>query len=97
MTNRDGSNKRDDNYGGSFENRTRFLLEIIDRIHSELGSEREITCRLGIYDAIPYPYGWGVERDDYTKADLTEPKRLIRLLVIFHHHAHKEPVGNVNM
>jgi len=67
-------------YGGSFENRTRFLLEVIDKIRKELGEDKQITTRLGIYDAIPYPYGWGVDKDDYTKPDLTEPKKLIALL-----------------
>jgi 2,4-dienoyl-CoA reductase (NADPH2) len=67
-------------YGGSFENRTRFLLEVIDKIRRELGEDKPITTRLGIYDAIPYPYGWGVDKDDYTRPDLTEPKKLIALL-----------------
>ena len=68
-------------YGGSFENRTRFLLGVIDRIREELGPDKAIVSRLGIYDAIPYPYGWGVDKDDYRKPDLTEPKRLIAAMV----------------
>ena len=71
---------RDGKYGGSFENRTRFILGIIDKIRAKLGKDRTITTRLGIYDAIPYPYGWGVDKNDYTKPDLTEPKKLIALL-----------------
>ncbi|MHC4281957.1 MAG: oxidoreductase [Planctomycetota bacterium] len=71
---------REGKYGGPFENRTRFLLEVIDKIRRELGENRPITTRMGIYDAIPYPYGWGVDKDDYTKPDLTEPKKLIALL-----------------
>ena len=71
---------RDGKYGGPFENRTRFVLEVIDKIHNELGEDKPITTRLGIYDAIPYPYGWGVDKDDYHKPDLTEPKKLIGLL-----------------
>jgi len=67
-------------YGGSFENRTRIILDIVDRIHQELGEDKAVVARLGIYDAIPYPYGWGVDKDDYRKADLTEPKKLIALL-----------------
>jgi NADPH-dependent glutamate synthase beta subunit-like oxidoreductase/2,4-dienoyl-CoA reductase-like NADH-dependent reductase (Old Yellow Enzyme family) len=67
-------------YSGSFENRTRFLLEVIDKIHNELGEDKPIVTRLGVYDAIPYPYGWGVDKDDYRRADLTEPKKLIALL-----------------
>ncbi|MGD8786672.1 MAG: FAD-dependent oxidoreductase [Phycisphaerales bacterium] len=71
---------REGKYGGSFENRTRFVLEVIDKIHSELGEDAPVVSRLGIYDAIPYPYGWGVDKDDYTKPDLTEPKKLIGLM-----------------
>jgi 2,4-dienoyl-CoA reductase (NADPH2) len=71
---------REGKYGGSFENRTRFLLEVTDKIRSQLGEDKPITTRLGIYDAIPYPYGWGVDKDDYTRPDLTEPKKLISLL-----------------
>jgi 2,4-dienoyl-CoA reductase (NADPH2) len=67
-------------YGGSFENRTRLMLEVIDRIRAEFGDKARIVTRLGIYDAIPSPYGWGVDKDDYTKPDLTEPKKLIGLL-----------------
>ncbi|HUU19339.1 MAG TPA: FAD-dependent oxidoreductase [Sedimentisphaerales bacterium] len=67
-------------YGGSFENRTRFVLEVIDKIHRELGKDTPVVTRLGVYDAIPYPYGWGVDKDDYRKPDLTEPKKLIGLL-----------------
>jgi 2,4-dienoyl-CoA reductase (NADPH2) len=74
------SRTREGKYGGSFENRTRFLLDVIDRIHNELGEDKMVVSRLGVYDAIPYPYGWGVREDDYTKPDLTEPKKLIALL-----------------
>lgn len=42
---RDGSNTRTDKYGGSVENRARFLLEIVDAIISEIGSER-VSVRL---------------------------------------------------
>jgi len=56
------------------------MLEVIDKIRGELGDKARVVTRMGIYDAIPYPYGWGVDKDDYTKPDLTEPKRLIGLL-----------------
>ena len=72
--------KRDGKYGGSFENRTRFVLEVIDKIRNELGENGQVVTRLGVYDAIPYPYGWGVDKDDYSKPDLKEPKKLIGLL-----------------
>lgn len=72
---------REGKYGGSFENRTRFLLDVTDRILAELGEDKSVVTRLGVYDAVPYPYGWGVDRDDWRKPDLAEPKRLIGLLV----------------
>jgi 2,4-dienoyl-CoA reductase (NADPH2) len=72
--------ERDGKYGGSFENRTRFLLEVVDKIHRELGEDKAVVTRLGLYDAIPYPYGWSIDKNDYTKPDLTEPKKLIGLL-----------------
>ena len=75
------SRNRDGKYGGSFENRTRFVLEVVDKIHKQLGEEKAVVVRLGFYDAIPYPYGWGVDKNDYTKPDLTEPKKLLKLMV----------------
>jgi len=75
------SRQRQGKYGGPFENRTRFLLEVIDRIHAVLGEDKQVVTRLGIYDAVPYPFGWGVDKNDYTRPDLTEPKRLIALLI----------------
>jgi NADPH-dependent glutamate synthase beta subunit-like oxidoreductase/2,4-dienoyl-CoA reductase-like NADH-dependent reductase (Old Yellow Enzyme family) len=67
-------------YGGSYENRTRLLKNIIGKIRAELGNDKLITCRLGIHDAHPYPYGWGMDADEPTKPNLDEPKRLIREL-----------------
>ncbi len=72
--------KRKGKYGGSFENRTRILLEIIDKIYDRLGEDKLVTTRFPMYDAIPYPYGWAVDKDDYTKPDFTEPKKLLKLL-----------------
>ena len=37
---RDGSNQREDTYGGSLENRTRFLLEVTAAVTDTLGAER---------------------------------------------------------
>ena len=76
-----GCRSRKGKYGGSFENRTRFPLEVIDKIHQKLGEDAVVTMRLGIYDAIPYPYGWAINENDYTKPDLAEPKKLIGLLL----------------
>ena len=75
-----GCRSRKGKYGGSFENRTRFPLQVIKKIRQELGEDAVVAMRLGIYDAIPYPYGWAVDEKDYTKPDLTEPKKFISLL-----------------
>jgi N-ethylmaleimide reductase len=37
---RDGANKRDDAYGGSVENRTRFLVEVVAAVIAEVGADR---------------------------------------------------------
>ena len=37
---RDGTNKRTDAYGGSIENRTRFLLEVVDAVTAVVGADR---------------------------------------------------------
>ena len=67
-------------YGETFEGRTRFLLNIVDRIKASLGNEFIVSTRLNIYDGISYPYGWGVDKDDYLKPDMSEPKKLVNIL-----------------
>lgn len=37
---RDGSNQRNDEYGGSLENRARFLTKVLEAVASEIGSHR---------------------------------------------------------
>ena len=69
-------------YGGSFENRTRAVLEIVRGIRARLGDKLDVCVRLNAYDSIPYPYGWGmVKEEGVMKPDLTEPIELCRLLV----------------
>ncbi|HZJ82191.1 MAG TPA: flavin oxidoreductase/NADH oxidase [Clostridia bacterium] len=71
---------REGKYGGSFENRTRFLLNIVQKVKERVGDKLDITLRLNAYDSIPYPYGWGVDKDDFTKPDIREPIRLVKAL-----------------
>ncbi len=68
-------------YGGSFENRTRMITECIRDVRQMYGKELLVCSRLNIYDGIPYPYGFGTDRNDFTKYDLTEPRMLIRRLI----------------
>jgi len=64
-------------YGGSYENRTRMIRETVRKIRQAVGESIEVTSRMNCYDAIAYPYGWGVDRDDATRPDLAEPIRLL--------------------
>jgi 2,4-dienoyl-CoA reductase-like NADH-dependent reductase (Old Yellow Enzyme family) len=67
---------REGRYGGSFENRIRFLLNIIDKLKASV--DIDITLRINAYDAIPYPYGWG--SDENGSPSLDEPRRLMQIL-----------------
>ena len=73
------SHTRPGKYGGSFENRTRFLLSVVDRVQAEVPGIM-VTTRLNVYDGHPYPWGWGVDQDDPLVPDMTEPLRLVTLL-----------------
>lgn len=53
------SNKRTDRYGGSFDNRMRFLLEIIDAIRSQWPDELPLFLRISASDWAEG--GWTVE------------------------------------
>ncbi len=70
---------REGRYGGSFENRTRMLRETLARISQEV-PQVFVATRLNAFDAYRYPYGWGVDKNDFLKPDLAEPLELVRLL-----------------
>ncbi|MBC8184909.1 hypothetical protein H8E88_27775 [candidate division KSB1 bacterium] len=72
--------REDSKYGSSFENRTRFLQETAKQIKNNVKNVF-VTSRLNGYDAIKYPYGFGVSADDYLKPDLAETKKLIKELI----------------
>ena len=59
------TNKREDEYGGSFENRMRFVTEIIDGIRAECGRDYPLMIRLTadeMYDRIGMPgKGYDIE------------------------------------
>ena len=84
-------------YGGSFENRTRFIREVVARIR-ESSPGLILATRLNVFDGLPYTKGpdgkgvpcpfvppvhsaWGTDPLDPSRPDLDEPLRLIELLV----------------
>jgi 2,4-dienoyl-CoA reductase-like NADH-dependent reductase (Old Yellow Enzyme family) len=53
------TNRRNDRYGGSFENRVRFLLEVVDAVRSEWPDDKPLFVRLSCTDWMEG--GWGVD------------------------------------
>ncbi|MGQ0800260.1 MAG: NADH:flavin oxidoreductase/NADH oxidase [Pseudomarimonas sp.] len=54
------SNQRDDDYGGSLENRMRFPLEVFDAVRAAFPAERPVSVRLSGTDWMPG--GWDIEQ-----------------------------------
>ena len=52
---------REGRYGGSYENRTRFVKNVVAKVYDAVGRDKIVACRLGIHDAHPYPHGWGMD------------------------------------
>jgi NADPH2 dehydrogenase len=83
-------------YGGSFENRTRFLRELVKGIRNRVPGLR-LGARVSIFDTIPFApgpdgkgipverlddrsYWFGADPYDPLKIDLTEPVQFLQLL-----------------
>jgi 2,4-dienoyl-CoA reductase-like NADH-dependent reductase (Old Yellow Enzyme family) len=49
-----GARTRPGKYGGSLENRTRFVRTLLGRIRSEVGKDLILATRMNIFDAVPY-------------------------------------------
>lgn len=69
----------DSRYGGSFENRSRLFRNVVTKIRDRAPGLL-VTTRMNAYDAMAYPYGFGVDREDASKPDLSEPIELVRFL-----------------
>ena len=67
-------------YGGSFENRTRFLKNCYRAAQAGAGSDFLFTSRMNAYDGFMWPFGFGVTREGGLEPDMTEAIRLIREL-----------------
>ncbi|KAI5965340.1 OYE32 [Candida pseudojiufengensis] len=64
------SNKRTDEYGGSFENRIRFLSEVIDNVKSKIDTKKvAIFVRISAQENSTDPDSWNIE-DSKKLADL---------------------------
>ncbi|MGL1893839.1 MAG: NADH:flavin oxidoreductase [Spirochaetaceae bacterium] len=73
---------REGKYGGSYENRTRFVRECTIGLKNIIGENHFVTARLTMLEPSPYPYGWGVKQElGSTEPDLTEPLKFAKELV----------------
>ena len=72
--------QRSGRYGGSFENRTRMLLQTVRAIKAEHGADLLVASRICHADTLPYPYGFGMREDGSLEYDPAEPLRLVREL-----------------
>ena len=68
---------REGKYGGSYENRTRLMRDIVTAVSAEFSGKMMIGSRYSPYDGIEYPYGFGANHDDHTKVDLSESFTLL--------------------
>ena len=68
-------------YGGSFENRSRLMMQAFSAAEASAPAGFILTARLNVYDGFPYPYGFGVIPEGGLEPDLTEPLRLIEMLI----------------
>lgn len=54
------SNRRDDEYGGSFENRIRLLLKVVDAVRQELPAKSALMVRISATDWVEG--GWDIDQ-----------------------------------
>ena len=73
------SHTREGKYGGSLENRTRLMRETLAKIKAACPGLL-VTTRMNIYDALPYPYGFAMQKDGSREPDLNETNWLIACL-----------------
>jgi N-ethylmaleimide reductase len=82
------SNRRTDNFGGSIENRSRFLLEVVEAVAREIGKDKT-GIRLS-------PYGVASDMPHYPEIDSTYrylARELDKLDILYIHLVDHSPMG----
>ncbi|MDR1904241.1 MAG: NADH:flavin oxidoreductase, partial [Treponema sp.] len=72
------SHTRKGEFGGSYANRTKLILRIVRAVREACGGDFIVACRFNIFDAHPYPYGFGEDENDFMKFDPREPEQLTK-------------------
>jgi len=74
--------ERQGKYGGSLENRTKYIFNIVEKIKAVIDVNKFLLAsRIGVYDGVEYPFGFGVDKDNKDIVDLEEPIKLVKKLV----------------
>jgi NADPH2 dehydrogenase len=72
------TNQRKDQYGGSIQNRMRFLLEVIEEVKGQVGEDYPLMVRLGVSDNPPgtmlYPNGLTIQESLLVAKELSRQK-----------------------
>ncbi|KAK4206123.1 FMN-linked oxidoreductase [Rhypophila decipiens] len=72
------SNKRTDQYGGSFDNRVRLLVEVVERVRGEMPQQMPLFVRISATDWLEEVEGYGPEEDKSWTAE--QSARLAQVL-----------------
>jgi 2,4-dienoyl-CoA reductase (NADPH2) len=73
------TNRREDQYVGPLENRTRFIVEAITNIHRKTGHDFPLICRIPGIDMVP----WGLTLDNWKAVALIIEKAGAHALSIY--------------
>lgn len=82
---RDSSNKRTDEYGGSIDNRLRFMLEVAASVSAEIGAGR-VGIRLSPTNSV-----WGIADSEYARTFTRAVETLLPLELAYIHLLENKP------
>lgn len=67
-------------YGGSFENRVRFLIDVVEAVKAKMPKNFIVASRYNVFDAHPFPYGFGCARENLWSFNPDEPVKIAKWL-----------------
>jgi len=85
---------REGKYGGSYENRTRFMRNVLTKIKNDKRITVDMTVRINMFDAIAHPYGWCNDAKNHRLYDLTEMHAVMDELEALNVRAVNATMGN---
>lgn len=85
---RDSSNQRTDAYGGSIDNRLRFMLEVAAAVSAEIGADK-VGIRLSPTNSV-----WGIADSQYEQTFSRAVERLLPLQLAYIHLLENKPGGD---